>query len=83
MARNQVKQMAVEPVEDELDVLIEMLALIEQGNEDEAFKLRKKVALPHYMGEYAKKYLGLDYLKNCGWNMSEVEAVYGKEYLIR
>ena len=68
-------------LEDELDALIEMAALEEQGKFDEAFKLRKKVALPHYMGEYAKKYLGLDFLKNCGWNMSEVEAVYGKNYL--
>ena len=83
MARNQVKQKAVESVEDELDILLKMAALEKEGKEDEAFALRKKVALPHYMGQYAKEFLGLDFLKNCGWNLSEVEAVYGKNYLVR
>ena len=81
MARNQVKQMAVESEEDELDILLKMATLEKQGKTDEAFKLRAKVPLPHYMGKYAKKYFGLDFLKNCGWNMSEVEAKYGKEFL--
>ena len=81
MEQKQVNQMADEPMEDELDVLIEMAALIEQGKEEEAFKLQKKVTLPHYMGQYAKDFLEPDWLKNCGWNLSEVEAVYGKDFI--
>ena len=81
MARNQVKQMAVEPAEDEIDVIVQMIALEDEGKEDEAFKLRKKVALPAFLGEYVKNYMGLDWIKNCGWNMSEIEAVYGKDYI--
>ena len=70
------------PIEEKLDILVKMIELEEQGKDDEAFKLRKKFPLPAHMGEYAKKYLGLDFLKNCGWNMSEVEAKYGKDFLI-
>jgi len=83
MARNQVKRMAVEPEEDELDILLKMAALEKEGKEDEAFALQKKVVLPHYMGKFAKEFLGLDWFKTCGWNLSEVEAVYGKDYLIK
>ena len=68
------------PIGEQLDTIVEMIALLDQGKEDEAFKLRKKIPLPHYMGQYAKEFLGLDFLKNCGWNMSEVEAVYGKDF---
>ena len=71
------------PIGDQLDILLKMAALEDEGKEDEAFKLRAKIPLPVYMAEYAKEFLGLDYLKNCGWNMSEVEAKHGKDFLIR
>ena len=80
MAQKQIRTM---PIKEQLSILVKMIELEKQGKTDEAFKLRAKVPLPHYMGQYAKEFLGLDFLKNCGWNMSEVEAVYGKDYLTR
>ena len=80
MAQTQIQTM---PILEKLSILVKMIELEKQGKTDEAFKLRAQVPLPHYMGQYAKEFLGLDFLKNCGWNMSEVEAVYGKDYLTR
>ena len=83
MSRNQVKQAAVEPVEDEIDIIVQMIALEDEGKEDEVLALQKKVALPAFLGPFTKEYFGLDWLKNCGWNMSEIEAKYGKDFLTK
>ena len=74
-------QAEVLPLGDQLDIIVKMIALEEKGKEDEAFKLRKKIPLPAYMAQYAKEFLGVEFLKNCGWSMAEAEAVYGKDFL--
>ena len=68
---------------EQLDAVVKMIELEKQGKTKEAFELRKKIPLPAFLGEYAKEYLGLEWIKTCGWNMSEIEAKYGKDYITR
>ena len=71
------------PIGEQLDTVVKMIELEKQGKTEEAFALRKQIPLPAFLGEYAKEYLGLDWMKTCGWNMSEIEAKYGKGYITR
>ena len=70
-------------IKEQLSILVKMMALEDEGKQDEAFELQKQIPLPHYMGKYAKEFLGVDWFKNCGWDLSEVEAVYGKDYITK
>ena len=76
-------QVQTMPIGKQLDILLKMAALEDEGKEDEAFELRKQIPLPAFLGEYVKNYMGSDWIKTCGWNMSEIEAKYGKDYLTR
>jgi len=76
-------QVQTMPIGKQLDILLKMAALEDEGKEDEALELQKQIPLPHYMGKYAKEFLGVDWFKNCGWDLSEVEAVYGKDYITK
>ena len=76
-------QVQTMPIKEQLSIIVKMIALEDEGKEEEAFELQKQIPLPAFLGEYAKEYLGLDWMKTCGWNMSEIEAKYGKDFLIR
>jgi len=43
----------------------------------------KAIPMPPYMAKAAKESIGLDFLVNGGWNLSEVEAEFGREWLAK
>jgi len=44
-------------------------------------RLIKTIPMPPYLAKIAKETIGLDFLINGGWNLSEVEAEYGHDFL--
>jgi hypothetical protein len=48
-------------------------------------ELEKSIPMPPWMAKVFKEKVswGRDYLKNSGWNMAEVEAEFGPDWLDR
>jgi len=57
-------------------------ALLGRAGDHEGFeRLTKTIPLPPYLAKIAKEKIGMDFLLNGGWNLSEVEAEFGPEFL--
>jgi hypothetical protein len=67
-----------------LPIIMQAIALEEEGKLDEAKALRReKIPMRPWMARVIKEKMGLESLLAMGWNMTEVEAAYGKEWLTR
>lgn len=53
----------------------------ERGDREEAERLAKKLPLPLHLAEFMKEEFGAQYLVDGGWNLSEVEAQCGKDWI--
>ena len=51
------------------------------GDKEGASRLLRTAPLPPYLAKVVKEKVGLDFLLNSGWNLSEVEAEFGKQWL--
>jgi len=51
------------------------------GYKEESDRLIKTIPIPPYMAKVIKEKVSLDVLLNGGWNLSEVEAEFGSEWL--
>jgi hypothetical protein len=67
-------------VKDELAIRTRALGLREAGQIDEARKLEMSIPLPPWMADVLKLAYGGQNLLKSGWNLSEVEATYGKDW---
>jgi len=57
-------------------------ALLRRAGDHEGFeRLTKTIPLPPYLAQIAKEKIGMDFLLNGGWNLSEVEEEFGSEFL--
>jgi len=56
-------------------------ALWDAGDKEGCKQLTKTIPLPPYLAKVIKEKVGLDYLLNSGWNLSEVEAKFGSAWL--
>ncbi|GHT61077.1 hypothetical protein FACS1894109_19360 [Spirochaetia bacterium] len=68
-------------LDEKLDIGIKAIELKKQGKFKEAEHLNKTMPLPPYLAKFLKDHIGLDALLSMGWNMAEVEAEYGPEFL--
>ncbi|GHV62645.1 hypothetical protein AGMMS49587_10100 [Spirochaetia bacterium] len=70
-------------LDERLAIGVECARLEREGKEDEANELAKTRPMPAYVARILMEKVdwGKDYLRNCGWNMAEVEAKYGKDWL--
>ena len=66
---------------DRLDMRVQCVELEKAGKLDEADKLAKSIPLSPWLAEWCKKYVGADYLRNSGWNLSDAEAEFGPNWL--
>ena len=39
--------------------------------------------MPPYLAKVAKEKIGVDFLINGGWNLSEAEAAFGSDWLVK
>jgi len=67
---------------DTLSLWMQVTALKKAGKYEEALAFRKKyIPLPAWGAKVMKKFLGADYIRNSGYDLSEVEAKFGKNWL--
>ena len=57
------------------------IALKNAGDREGHDRLMKTIPLPPYLAKITKEKLGLDFLLDLGWNLSEAEAEFGQEWL--
>jgi hypothetical protein len=71
-----------EQAHDRLALWMQVLALEEAGKREEALAFRKQnIPLPAWGAKVMKKFLGTDYIRSSGYDLSEVEAKLGKNWL--
>ena len=55
--------------------------LREAGDEEGESRLIRTIPMPWYIAKVIKEKVGLDCLLNLDWNLSEVEAAFGSDWL--
>ena len=83
MPQTSNQKFATMTLDEKLAISCKAAKLREAGDTEGATRLMKTAPMPHYVAKVIKEKLGLDILLNTGWNMSEVEAEYGVEWLRR
>jgi hypothetical protein len=68
---------------EELTIRMQAAELKKQGKAEEAMRLSKSIPLEPWMAKHLKEKVGVDYLRQSGWNLSAAEAEYGKDWLCR
>ncbi|GHU44351.1 hypothetical protein FACS1894190_15660 [Spirochaetia bacterium] len=68
---------------EELQLCMKSIELEDAGKPEEASKVLKTIPMPPWLAEWNKKYVGADYLRNSGWNLSAAEAEFGTDWLDR
>jgi hypothetical protein len=68
-------------LDEKLDIACRSAALRQAGDEEGASRLLMTTPLPPYLAKVVKEKVGLDCLLNLGWNLSEVEAEFGPDWL--
>jgi hypothetical protein len=63
------------------EIVHKAMELRRLGRDEEAVALMLKIPLAPPIAKAIKKLQGLDVLLSTGWDLSEVEARYGKEFL--
>jgi len=67
----------------EIDILDEINAAADSGNREKFLELSKKMPVPPEVAMAFKKGFGADFLAHSGFNLSEAENTYGKDWLSR
>ena len=76
--------MKVQMTKDEkINILMEVARLKNEGKEAEASKLMKTFPLKPEMAQIFKEVYGSEFLIEYGYNISEAEAKYGKDWLYK
>ena len=70
-------------LDEKLTIGCKAAALRKAGDEEGADRLVKSIPMPPYLAKVAKEKIGLDFLINGGWNLSEVEAEFGTSWLVK
>jgi hypothetical protein len=70
-------------IEEKLAISCKSIELREAGDEEGASRLIRSIPMPPYLAKIAKEKIGVDFLMNGGWNLSEAEAEFGENWLTR
>ena len=68
-------------IDEKLAISNKAFRLLDAGDKEGFNRLIKTAPLPPYLAKVAKEKIGLDFLLNGGWNLSEVEAEFGSDWL--
>jgi hypothetical protein len=78
---SQIQQMTIH---EKLELLKKADEYREAGNKAEANRITlEELPMPRYLAEFAKEFLGADFLIKGKYNLSEVEAECGPDWLTR
>ena len=70
-------------LDEKLDTTIRAFELLHAGDEEGHTRVMKSLPMPSYLAKAAKDTIGADFLINGGWNLSEAEAEFGRDWLAR
>ena len=70
-------------LDEKLAISCKAAALRQSGDREGALRLMKTTPMPSYIAKVIKEKVGVDYLINSGWNLSEAEAEFGRDWLSR
>jgi len=68
-------------LDEKLAIGCKAAELEKAGDKEGASRLIRSIPMPPYLAKVAKEKIGLDFLINGGWNLSEVEAEFGSDWL--
>ena len=68
---------------DKLTILNKAVALRQSGDYEGYSRLTRSVPMPPYLAKIAKEKIGVDFLINGGWNLSEAEVEFGSDWLTK
>ncbi len=71
---------SIEEAGERLDAYLDAC---DRGDEEEADRIIKEFPMPPSIGLALKRTFGADYVRNCGHDLSQVEKVFGKDWLDR
>ena len=55
--------------------------LLQAGDREGYNSIMRTIPMPPYLAKIAKEKMGADFLINAGYNLSEAEAEFGKDWL--
>jgi hypothetical protein len=70
-------------LDEKLAISCKAAELSNAGDEEGSMRLMKTVPMPPFLAKIMKEKVGVDYLINSGWNLSEAEAEFGPGWLSR
>jgi hypothetical protein len=76
-------QVETMPLKERLAIGMKSIALEEAGQIEEASRVLRQIPLPAYLAKFAKEKIGVDFLIQQGFNLSEADAEYGPGWLTR
>ena len=68
-------------LDEKLAIGCKAAELEKAGDKEGASRLTRSIPMPSYLAKVAKEKISLDFLINGGWNLSEVEAEFGSDWL--
>ena len=70
-------------LDEKLAISNRACALLQAGDREGYSRLLRTAPLPPYLAKIYKEKIGVDELIKSGWNLSEAEAEFGKDWLSR
>jgi len=68
-------------LDEKLAIGCKAAELWDAGDEEGYIRLMKTAPIPPYIAKVIKEKVGADFLINEGWNLSEAEAEFGRDWL--
>jgi hypothetical protein len=68
-------------LDEKLAISNKACALWHSGDKEGFHRVIKTAPMPAYLAKVAKEKMGVDFLINGGWNLSEAEAEFGHDWL--
>ncbi len=63
------------------EIIDKSLVATKAGNDEEAMRIARQLPISPWLAKAGKEVFGKDFLTNNGYDLSEAEAEYGKDWL--
>jgi hypothetical protein len=68
-------------LDEKLTISNKALDMLDAGDKEGYSRLMRTAPMPPYLAKVMKEKMGIDFLINGGWNLSEAEAEFGHDWL--
>jgi len=79
----QIQEVETMTLSEKLDRTNRAFELLEAGDKEGFDRVMRSVPMPSYLAKTAKETIGVDFLIDGGWNLSEANAEFGDGWLAR